>query len=84
MNNGSFSRRNKKGERWGVKLKDAVKPYRPDQWWESEPPVGRLAHGVPNRVSQIRALGNSIIPQIAKEIGNAIKKAETTQIVGIM
>ena len=24
MNNGSFSRRNKKGERWGVKLKDAV------------------------------------------------------------
>jgi hypothetical protein len=35
-----------------------------------------LAHGVQNRVSQIRALGNSIIPQIAKEIGDAIKKSE--------
>jgi len=63
----------------GREAEGCGEPHRPDQWWESEPPVGRLAHGVPNRVSQIRALGNSIIPQIAKEIGNAIKTAETTQ-----
>lgn len=67
------------GGEMGREAEGCGEPYRPDQWWESEPPVGRLAHGVPNRVSQIRALGNSIIPQIAKEIGNAIKTAETTQ-----
>jgi len=44
-----------------------------ENWWTVEPNVGRVAHGIPNRVSQLRALGNAIIPQIAKEIGNAIK-----------
>ena len=67
------------GGEMGREAEGCGEPHRPDQWWESEPPVGCLAHGVPNRVSQIRALGNSIIPQIAKEIGNAIKTAETTQ-----
>ena len=65
-----------KGSEVGSEAEGCGGPYRPDQWWESEPPVGRLAHGVSHRVSQIRALGNSIIPQIAKEIGNAIKKSE--------
>ena len=46
---------------------------RSEDWWTVEPAVGRVAHGIPNRVSQLRALGNAIIPQIAKEIGNAIK-----------
>ena len=45
--------------------------------WTVEPNVGRVAHGIPNRVSQLRSLGNSIIPQIAEEIGNAIHAAET-------
>jgi len=63
------------GSKMGSEAEGCGEPHRPDQWWESEPPVGRLAHGVSHRVSQIRALGNSIIPQIAKEIGNAIKQA---------
>ena len=46
-------------------------------YWETEPPVGRLVDGLPDRVSQLRALGNSIIPQIAEEIGHAIRTAET-------
>jgi len=45
-------------------------------WWDFEPDVGRVAHGVPGRVYRLKALGNSIIPQIAQEIGNAIIKAE--------
>jgi DNA (cytosine-5)-methyltransferase 1 len=64
------------GGTMGSEAEGCGEPYRPEQWWEFEPPVGRLAHGVQNRVSQIRALGNSIIPQIAKEIGDAIKKSE--------
>ena len=44
-------------------------------WWEFEPNVGRVAHGVPGRVHRLKALGNSIVPQIAEEIGKAIIKA---------
>jgi DNA (cytosine-5)-methyltransferase 1 len=40
--------------------------------WSFEPEVGRLVDGLPNRVPQLRALGNSIIPQIAERIGYAI------------
>ena len=45
-------------------------------WWESEPDVGRVAHGIPGRVHRLKALGNSIVPQIAEEIGRAILAAE--------
>ena len=45
-------------------------------WWESEPEVGRLAHGIPHRVSQLSSLGNSVVPQVVKEIGLAIMEAE--------
>ena len=41
-------------------------------YWSFEPEVGRLVDGLPNRVPQLRALGNSIIPQIAERIGYAI------------
>jgi len=34
--------------------------------WFLEPDVGRLAHGVPHRVDRLKALGNSIVPQIAE------------------
>jgi len=44
-----------------------------EDWWAVEPDVGRVAHGIPARVAQLRALGNAIVPQIAQEIGNAIK-----------
>jgi len=36
-------------------------------WWSSEPDVGRVAHGVPYRVDRIRGLGNSVVPQCARE-----------------
>ena len=34
--------------------------------WETEPAVGRVASGVPNRVDRIRALGNAVVPQCAE------------------
>lgn len=37
-------------------------------WWESEPDVGRVAHGVPYRVDRLKGLGNAIVPQIAFQI----------------
>lgn len=43
-----------------------------DGWWESEPNVGRVAHGIPARVDRLRGLGNAIVPQIAEILGRAI------------
>jgi DNA (cytosine-5)-methyltransferase 1 len=36
-------------------------------FWDVEPDVGRVAHGVPARVAKLRALGNVIVPQVAAE-----------------
>ena len=33
--------------------------------WQTEPALGRVAHGVANRVDQIKALGNGQVPQVA-------------------
>jgi DNA-cytosine methyltransferase len=45
-------------------------------FWLVEPNVGRVAHGVSGRVHRLKGLGNSIVPQIAEEIGYALIKAE--------
>ena len=42
-------------------------------WWEIEPDVGRVAHGVPGRVDRLKQLGNSVVPQIPEMLGKAIK-----------
>lgn len=34
-------------------------------WWEAEPAVGRVAHGVAHRVDRLRALGNGQVPAVA-------------------
>ena len=36
--------------------------------WDPEPNVGRVAHGIPNRVHRLKGLGNAIVPQVAAEI----------------
>jgi len=41
-------------------------------WWSPEPSMGRVAHGVPNRVDRLKALGNAVVPQIPEMIGRAI------------
>ena len=44
--------------------------------WDVEPNVGRVAHGVSNRVHRLRCLGNSIVPQVVARIFYAIKEAD--------
>ena len=41
-------------------------------WWQSEPDVGRVAHGVPKRVDRLRCLGNAVVPQVSQYIGKMI------------
>jgi DNA (cytosine-5)-methyltransferase 1 len=42
------------------------------RWWEIEPSVGRVAHGVSGRVDRLKQLGNAVVPQIPELIGRAI------------
>ena len=49
------------------------------QDWTAEPAVGRVAHGVPDRVGQLRAYGNAVVPQIPELIGRAILASLETQ-----
>ena len=45
-------------------------------YWETEPCVGRVADGVPNRVDRIRGLGNAVVPQLIQAIGELVIKAD--------
>jgi DNA (cytosine-5)-methyltransferase 1 len=47
-------------------------------WWSVEPGVGRVAHGVPQRVDRLRSLGNALVPQIAEWLGHQILQHERT------
>jgi DNA (cytosine-5)-methyltransferase 1 len=47
-------------------------------WWDAEPDVGRVAHGVPARVDRLRGLGNAVVPQVAEWIGRQIMTAEAS------
>ncbi len=41
-------------------------------WWDAEPDVGRVAHGIPHRMDRLRALGNAVVPQVVEWIGRRI------------
>lgn len=38
------------------------------RWWASEPELGRVAYGVPNRMDRLRSLGNAVVPQQVQPI----------------
>jgi len=44
--------------------------------WLPEPDVGRMAHGVSNRVDRLKGLGNAVVPQLIQAIGEIVIKAD--------
>ena len=44
--------------------------------WETEPAVGRVVDGFPDRAHRLKCLGNAVVPQIPEIIGKAIMEAE--------
>ena len=44
--------------------------------WLPEPNVGRMAHGVSNRVDRLKGLGNAVVPQLIQAIGEIVIKAD--------
>ena len=41
-------------------------------WWDTEPDVGRVADGIPDRTHRLKALGNAVVPQIPYYIAKSI------------
>lgn len=54
-------------EAWGIAVGEC---------WTTEPDVGRVANGIPNRVDRLKQLGNAVVPQIPELIGRAIIEFE--------
>ena len=48
-----------------------------ENWWTTEPDVGRVANGVPRRVDRLKGLGNAVVPQCAEWVGRKIVSSET-------
>jgi len=44
--------------------------------WQTEPNVGRVANGVPDRTHRLKCLGNAVVPPIPEMIGRAIMQRE--------
>jgi DNA (cytosine-5)-methyltransferase 1 len=56
-------------------------PFGQDSWWNFESRICRIPNGLSERMDRfrkdrIKSLGNSIVPQIARELGKAIIEAE--------
>ena len=45
--------------------------------WATEPDVGRMASGIPNRVDRLKCLGNAVVPQQAYPIFRALREELT-------
>jgi DNA (cytosine-5)-methyltransferase 1 len=45
-------------------------------WWATEPELGRVAHGISNRVDRLKCLGNAIVPQVAFQLIKTIVEVE--------
>lgn len=55
--------------------KPHTEPKRPN-WWPVEPDVGRVAHGISDRVDRLKCLGNAVVPQQFYPIFKAIADIE--------
>ena len=44
--------------------------------WPSESGILRISHGVPNRVDRVKAIGNAVVPQLIKTIGELVLAAD--------
>jgi DNA (cytosine-5)-methyltransferase 1 len=78
----SFFSREQEGRKMGSKT-SRCSSKKQETWWQIESRVCGIPDGVSyeldkNRAKRIKALGNSIVPQIVYEIGKAIIEGETS------
>jgi DNA (cytosine-5)-methyltransferase 1 len=74
VSNSNGKRSQRLGQEYQLrKSEEEISPSR-NSWWATEPNVGRVAYGISSRVDRLKGLGNAIVPQIAMQIGKAIKE----------
>jgi DNA (cytosine-5)-methyltransferase 1 len=56
----------------GVRLRDGGG----EASWVAQPRMDRMAHGIPDRVHRIKALGNAVSPPLIRVIGEMVMKAD--------
>jgi DNA (cytosine-5)-methyltransferase 1 len=49
-------------------------------YWENEPAVDRVVHGISREMDKFRALGNSVVPQCAQVVGEFINQLTTESV----
>ena len=59
--------RQRQGQSWRASIADA-------QWWETEPPMDRVAHGMVDRVDRLKAIGNGQVPLCAATAWKVLTK----------
>ncbi len=47
-----------------------------NNWWDSEPPLGRVVNGLADRVGQLRALGNGQVPAVVARVWELLTAAD--------
>ena len=78
IDNGSedvtYSHNSGRKEQWREKpIQEEQQTLKCSSRWFSEPSVGRVVNGLPNRVDRLKGLGNAIVPQVAYEIMRCLK-----------
>ena len=63
-----------RGRCTGFARREQSQEFAHGRCWAAEPDVGRVAHGVPNRVDRIKCLGNAVVPQQAYPIFKALRE----------
>lgn len=48
--------------------------------WPTEPAVGRVADGIPNRTHRLKGLGNAIVPQVAETLIRMMARMENDKL----
>lgn len=62
------------GQQQPLGAEEKYAPARDTCWWATEPDVGRVANGVPNRAHRLRLLGNAVVPQVAYQVGLRVRE----------
>lgn len=65
--NTSISTVGESGDTWEDDSRSNGRTPPRNDWWLSEPNVGRVVDGVPRRVDRLQALGNAVVPAQARE-----------------
>ena len=57
---------------WPLAIRAELAAAQCGSGWPAEPEMGRMAHGVPDRVAKLAGLGNAVVPQIPEILGRAV------------